>query len=111
MPNAFATGKGQKSSVVAVTTGLLDLLDTEELEGVLAHELTHIKNRDVLVLTIASIFSTIAAYLMQFGFYGGLYGGGMGGSYGDRDDRNNGSAFIIMLLVGSLDLDNQLSYY
>ena len=66
MPNAFATGKGQKSLVVAVTTGLLDLLDTEELEGVLAHELTHIKNRDVLVLTIASIFSTIAAYLMQF---------------------------------------------
>lgn len=102
MPNAFATGKGQKSSVVAVTTGLLDLLDTEELEGVLAHELTHIKNRDVLVLTIASIFSTIAAYLMQFGFYGGLYGGGMGGSYGDRDDRNNGSAFIIMLLVAAL---------
>ena len=102
MPNAFATGKGQKSSVVAVTTGLLDLLDTEELEGVLAHELTHIKNRDVLVLTIASIFSTIAAYLMQFGFYGGLYGGGMGGSYGGRDDRNNGSAFIIMLLVAAL---------
>ena len=102
MPNAFATGKGQKSSVVAVTTGLLNLLDTEELEGVLAHELTHIKNRDVLVLTIASIFSTIAAYLMQFGFYGGLYGGGMGGSYGDRDDRNNGSAFIIMLLVATL---------
>ena len=108
MPNAFATGKGQKSSVVAVTTGLLDLLDTEELEGVLAHELTHIRNRDVLVLTLASIFSTIAAYLMQFGFYGGLYGGGMGGSYGGRDDRNNGSAFIIMLLVASLDLDNQL---
>ena len=68
MPNAFATGKGQKSSVVAVTTGLLDILDTEELEGVLAHELTHIRNRDVLVLTLASIFSTIAAYLMQFGF-------------------------------------------
>jgi heat shock protein HtpX len=102
MPNAFATGKGQKSSVVAVTTGLLDLLDTEELEGVLAHELTHIRNRDVLILTLASIFSTVAAYLMQFGFYGGLYGGGMGSSYGGRDDRNNGSAFIIMLLVAAL---------
>ena len=102
LPNAFATGKGQKSSIVAVTTGLLDLLDTEELEGVLAHELTHIRNRDVLVLTLASIFSTVAAYLMQFGFYGGLYGGGMGGGYGNRDDRNNGSAFIIMLLVAAL---------
>ena len=108
MPNAFATGKGQKElGAVTVTTGLLDLLDTEELEGVLAHELTHIRNRDVLVLTLASIFSTIAAYLMQFGFYGGLYGGGMGGSYGGRDDRNNGSAFIIMLLVASFDLDNR----
>src|ERR687887_2685672 len=71
MPNAFATGKGPKSSVVAVTTGLIDLLDIEELEGVLAHELTHIKNRDVLVLTLASLFSTVAWYLMQFGFYGG----------------------------------------
>ena len=50
MPNAFATGRGQKSSVVAVTTGLLDILDTEELEGVVAHELTHIRNRDALVL-------------------------------------------------------------
>ena len=107
MPNAFATGKGQKSSVVAVTTGLLDILDTEELEGVLAHELTHIRNRDVLVLTLASIFSTIAAYLMQFGFYGG----GMGGSYGSRGDRNNGSAFIIMVLVASSHLDNQFPYY
>ena len=68
MPNAFATGKTPKSSIVAVTTGLIDLLDTEELEGVLAHELTHIRSRDVLVLTLASLFSTIAWYLMQFGF-------------------------------------------
>ena len=78
LPNAFATGKGRKNSVVAVTTGLLDILDTEELEGVLAHELSHIKNRDVLVLSLASLFSTVAWYLMQFGFYGGLYGGGFG---------------------------------
>ena len=79
MPNAFATGKGPRSSVVVVTTGLMDLLDTEELEGVLAHELTHIRNRDVLVLTLVSLFSTVAWYLMQFGFYGGMgygYGGG-----------------------------------
>ena len=98
MPNAFATGKGPRSSVVVVTTGLMDLLDTEELEGVLAHELTHIRNRDVLVLTLASLFSTVAWYLMQFGFYGGMgygYGGG-------RDRNNNGGAMIIVIVVAML---------
>jgi heat shock protein HtpX len=94
MPNAFATGKGPKSSVVAVTTGILDLLDIEELEGVLAHELTHIRNRDVLVLTLASVFSTVAWYLMQFGFYGGM-GYGYGG--GSRD-RNNGGGMILVII-------------
>lgn len=98
MPNAFATGKGPKSSVVAVTTGLMDILDDpEELEGVIAHELTHIRNRDVLVLTLASVFSTVAAYLMQFGFYGGLHGG-MG--YGR--DRNSGGTMIIVIVVSVL---------
>jgi heat shock protein HtpX len=100
MPNAFATGRGQKSSVVAVTTGLLDILDTEELEGVVAHELTHIRNRDALVLTLASLFSTVAWYLMQFGFYGGLYGGGGYGN--DGRDRNSGGVMIIILLVAML---------
>ena len=98
MPNAFATGKGRKSSVVAVTTGLMDILDDpEELESVIAHELTHIRNRDVLVLTLASVFSTVAAYLMQFGFYGGLHGG-MG--YGR--DRNSGGTMIIVIVVSVL---------
>jgi heat shock protein HtpX len=100
MPNAFATGKGKRSSVVAVTTGLLDLLDTEELEGVLAHELTHIRNRDVLVLTLASLFSTVAWYLMQFGFYGGM-GYGYGYGYGSRD-RNNAGALAIVVIVAML---------
>lgn len=98
MPNAFATGKGPRSSVVVVTTGLMDLLDTEELEGVLAHELTHIRNRDVLVLTLVSLFSTVAWYLMQFGFYGGMgygYGGG-------RDRNNNGGTLIIVIVVAML---------
>jgi heat shock protein HtpX len=99
MPNAFATGKGKRSSVVAVTTGLLDLLDTEELEGVLAHELTHIRNRDVLVLTLASLFSTVAWYLMQFGFYSGGMGYGYG--YGGRD-RNNGGGLAIVVIVAML---------
>ena len=98
MPNAFATGKGRKSSVVAVTTGLMDILDDpEELEGVIAHELTHIRNRDVLVLTLASVFATVAWYLMQFGFYGGLHGG-MG--YGR--DRNSGGTMIIVIVVSVL---------
>ena len=102
MPNAFATGRGKKSSVVAVTTGLLNILDTEELEGVVAHELTHIRNRDALVLTLASLFSTVAWYLMQFGFYGGLYGGGGYGYGNDGRDRNGGGIMLIILLVAML---------
>ena len=100
MPNAFTTGKGPKSSVVAVTTGLMDILNTEELEGVIAHELTHIRNRDVLVLTLASLFSTVAWYLMQFGFYGGLYSGGMG--YGSNRNNNSAGAMIIVIAVALL---------
>ncbi len=98
MPNAFATGKSPKSSVVAVTTGLLDLLEPEELEGVIAHELTHIKNRDVLVLTLASLFSTVAWYLMQFGFYGGM-GYGYGYGYGGRSRDNGAGAMVLVLVV------------
>lgn len=96
MPNAFATGKTPKSSVVVVTTGLMNMLDTEELEGVIGHELSHIKNRDVLVLTLASLFSTVAWYLMQFSFYGGFYGGG---GYGRRGDRDNGGGIVLILIV------------
>jgi heat shock protein HtpX len=98
MPNAFATGKTPKSSVVAVTTGLMDELDNEELEGVIAHELAHIKNRDVLILTLASIFSMIAWYLMRFGMYGAMFGGvGGSGGYGRRG--NEGAAMLLILLI------------
>ena len=90
MPNAFATGKTRKSSIVAVTMGLMDTLETEELEGVIAHELAHIKNRDVLVLTLASLFSTVAWYLMRFGMYSGGYG---------RRGRDNGGGMELVLLV------------
>ena len=96
MPNAFATGKTPKSSIVAVTTGLVDQLDTEELEGVIAHELAHIKNRDVLILTLASIFSMIAWYLMRFGMYGAMFGGG--GGYGRRGNEG-GAAMLLILLI------------
>jgi heat shock protein HtpX len=99
MPNAFATGKGKKSFVVAVTTGLMDILDdSEELESVIAHELTHIRNRDALVITLVSVLPAIAGYLVQVGLYGGLYGGGMG--YGR--DRNNGGIMIVMIVVAVL---------
>ncbi|MDP8902479.1 MAG: zinc metalloprotease HtpX [Thermoproteota archaeon] len=98
MPNAFATGKTPKSSIVAVTTGLMDQLDSEELEGVIAHELAHIKNRDVLILTLASIFSMIAWYLMRFGMYGAMFGGGGGGSYGRRGNEG-GAAMLLILLI------------
>jgi heat shock protein HtpX len=98
IPNAFATGKTPKSSIVAVTIGLMDQLDTEELEGVIAHELAHIKNRDVLVLTLASIFSMIAWYLMRFGMYGAMFGGGGGGGYGRRGNEG-GAAMLLILLI------------
>jgi heat shock protein HtpX len=79
VPNAFATGRSQKNSAVAVTTGLLQSLGDDELEGVLAHELAHIKNRDVMVMTIASFLSTIAFLVVRWGFW---FGGG--------DRRNSG---------------------
>jgi heat shock protein HtpX len=90
IPNAFATGKTPKSSIVAVTTGLMDELDTEELEGVIAHELAHIKNRDVLVLTLASLFSTVAWYLMHMSMYSGGY---------SSRNRDGAGAMVIMMLV------------
>jgi heat shock protein HtpX len=90
VPNAFATGKSPKSSLVAVTSGLLNLLDDDELEAVIGHELTHVRSRDVLVLTLASVFSMVAWYLMQFGFYGGLQ---------SRDRNSAGSGAIVLLVA------------
>ena len=78
IPNAFATGRSPKKAVVAVTTALMQKLDRNEVSAVLAHELTHVKNRDVMVLTIASFFSTIAFFLVRYliFFAGGRRGGG-----------------------------------
>ncbi len=98
MPNAFATGKSHKSSLVAVTTGLLDILDYDELEAVLAHELTHVKSRDVLVLTLASLFSIVASFLMRYALFGAMFGGG-GYGYGDRSRNNAGASMLIIVLV------------
>jgi heat shock protein HtpX len=76
VPNAFATGRNPKHSAVAVTTGLWRRLDRPEIEGVLAHELSHVANRDVLIMTLASFFAMLAGLLTRFGLYGGMFGGG-----------------------------------
>ena len=89
MPNAFALGRSPKSATVCATTGIMELLSPAELEGVMAHELTHVANRDVLVMTLAAFFATIAAYIVQFGF---LFGGG----HGDDDDN---PSFLVLFLV------------
>ena len=89
MPNAFAIGRSPRKATVCATTGIMRILTPAELEGVLAHELTHVQNRDVLVMTIAGFFATVAAYIVQFGFF---FGGGDGG-----DD--DGDSFVILLLV------------
>src|SRR3954453_15345883 len=89
MPNAFALGRSPKNATVAATTGIMDLLSPAELEGVLAHELTHVANRAGLVMTLALFFATIAAYIVQFGFF---FGGGA------SDDDDNPS-FLVLFLV------------
>jgi heat shock protein HtpX len=89
MPNAFALGRSPKSATVCATTGIMELLSPSELEGVMAHELTHVANRDVLVMTLAGFFATIAAYIVQFGF---LFGGG------SSDDDDNPSVLVLFLV-------------
>jgi len=85
MPNAFAMGRSKKSTTVCATRGILQLLSPAELEGVMAHELTHVVNRDVMVMTLASFFATLASMIIQFSFF---FGGGFGGGYGrDRDEE------------------------
>jgi heat shock protein HtpX len=97
VPNAFATGRSPKHAAVCVTTGLWDRLDPKESEGVLAHELSHIANRDVLVMTVASFFAMLAALLTRFGLYAGMFGGGYGG--GNRNNNNGPPVWLIVLAV------------
>ncbi len=87
MPNAFAMGRSRKSTTVCATRGILDLLDSAELEGVMAHELTHVINRDVMVMTLASFFATLASMILQFSFF---FGGG-----GNSEEEED--VFIIVI--------------
>ncbi|HEY1919374.1 MAG TPA: zinc metalloprotease HtpX [Streptosporangiaceae bacterium] len=97
MPNAFATGRNSNHAVICVTEGLMSRLDNEEIEAVLAHEMSHVAHRDVTVMTIASFLGIIAALMVRFGFYAELFGGGGGGR--GRGGRGNQQALPIMLLV------------
>ena len=92
IPNAFATGRNPKNSAVAVTTGLWRRLEPREVEGVLAHELAHIANRDVLIMTLAGFFAMVAGLLTRFAMYGGMLGGG-------GRDRNGPPIWLIVLVV------------
>jgi heat shock protein HtpX len=92
IPNAFATGRSPKHSVVAVTEGLWYRLDKPEIEAVLAHELSHIGNRDVAIMTISSFFAMVAALLMRMGLWGGMFGG-------DRNRDGGTPVWLIMFLV------------
>jgi heat shock protein HtpX len=92
VPNAFATGRSPKHAAVAVTEGLWKRLEPREVEGVLAHELSHIANRDVAVMTIASFFSMLAAFLMRMGMWTGMFGGG-------RNREGGAPALLIMIAV------------
>jgi len=90
-PNAFATGRNPENAAVAATTGILQLLDREELEGVIAHELAHIKNRDILTMTVAATVAGAISMLAQFGFF---FGGGR--------NRDNGGMGVIGVLLAVL---------
>jgi heat shock protein HtpX len=90
MPNAFAMGRSRKSTVVCATRGIMDVLSPAELEGVMAHELTHVINRDVMVMTLASFFASLASLILQFAFF---FGGG-----GDREEEE-GVIFVVIASV------------
>src|SRR5579884_4056506 len=93
-PNAFATGRNPAHASVAVTEGILNLLDDEELEGVLAHELGHVRNRDILISSVAATLAGAITFLARSLMWAGMFGG-----YGDRDDRDRGGGFAAILMM------------
>jgi heat shock protein HtpX len=101
IPNAFATGRSADRSLVCVTTGILQTLDAEELEGVLAHELSHVAHRDVLVMTVASTAGIVAGMVARGAQYGVMFGGG-GSSRRDDNDNGGGAIGLVVALVAAL---------
>jgi heat shock protein HtpX len=100
VPNAFATGRNPKNAAVAVTDGLLRRLEPQEIEAVLAHELSHVANRDVLIMTLASFFAMLAALITRWGLYFGMFGGfGGGGGGGGRSNNNGNNQVPVWLIV------------
>jgi heat shock protein HtpX len=99
LPNAFATGRNTKNSVLCVTDGLQRRLTPEELEGVIAHELSHVAHKDVMVMTIASFLAIIAGLMIRFAFYGELFGGG-GRRGGNNNNGNQGALPILLIIMG-----------
>ena len=93
-PNAFATGRNPSHASVAVTQGILNLLDDEELEGVLAHELGHVRNRDILISSVAATLAGAITFLARSLMWAGMFGG-----YSDRDDRDRGGGFAAILMM------------
>jgi heat shock protein HtpX len=98
MPNAFATGRNADHAVLCVTTGLMRRLDKNELEGVIAHEMSHVAHKDVQVMTIASFLAVIAALLIRVSFYGELFGGGGRG----RNNNQNALPILLVLMLVSI---------
>jgi heat shock protein HtpX len=96
MPNAFAMGRSQKSASVCATRGIIELLSPAELEGVMAHELTHVINRDVMVMTLASFFATLASMIAQFTLF---FGGGFGGGYGRSNEEEEEVMLVLLVSV------------
>ncbi len=100
-PNAFATGRNPAHSAVAVTSGILDLLDDEELEGVLAHELGHVRNRDILISSIAATLAAAITGLVRMAYYAEIFGFGGGGG-NDRDRRGGAITLLLMMIFAPL---------
>jgi heat shock protein HtpX len=101
IPNAFATGRSPKRAVVCATTGILRRLDTEELEGVLAHELSHVAHRDVAVMTIASFLGVAAGLVTRFAFYSEMFGG-FGGNNRNNNNQDSGAAVVFAVMIVSM---------
>src|SRR6266853_471638 len=106
VPNAFATGRSPKHAAVAVTNGLWKRLEPKEIEAVLAHELSHIANRDVLVMTVASFFAMLAALLTRFGLYAGMFGGFGGG----RSSNNNNQVPVWLIVTAVAIITYAISF-